>query len=69
MLQVFCQNTLMINIYCARSQFEVFWCGSFDKIETLRYENQFVLQEKANLAGQVKQMQAMLSPDKVQVAS
>jgi chromosome segregation ATPase len=32
-----------------------------DKVETLRDENQFSLQEKANLEGQIKQMQAMLS--------
>ena len=31
-----------------------------NKVEALRHENQFALQEKANLEGQVKQMQAML---------
>lgn len=31
-----------------------------DKIETLRHESQFVLQEKAGLEGQLKQMQKML---------
>lgn len=31
-----------------------------DKIESLRHDSQFVLQEKANLAGQLKQLQAML---------
>lgn len=36
-----------------------------DKIETLRHENQFVLQEKANIEGQLKQMQTMLSSGKV----
>lgn len=36
-----------------------------DKIETLRHENQFALQEKASLEGQLKQMQTMLSSSKV----
>lgn len=40
-----------------------------DKIETLRLENQFALQEKANIEGQLKQMQTMLSPSKVRIAS
>lgn len=37
---------------------------SNDKIETLRHEGQFALQEKASLEGQVKQMQAMLTSSK-----
>lgn len=36
-----------------------------DKIEALRHESQFALQEKASLEGQLKQMQAMLSSGKV----
>ena len=32
-----------------------------DKVETLRHENQFALQEKASLVGQLKQLQAMMS--------
>ena len=36
-----------------------------DKIETLRHENQFALQEKAGLEGQLKQMQAMLASGKM----
>lgn len=35
--------------------------SSSDKIEALRHENQFALQEKASLAGQLKQLQAMMS--------
>lgn len=35
-----------------------------DKIETLRDENQFAIQEKASLEGQLKQMQAMLPSKK-----
>lgn len=40
-----------------------------DKIEALRHESQFALQEKSNLEGQLKQMQVMLSSGKVRVAS
>jgi hypothetical protein len=40
-----------------------------DKIETLRHESQFALQEKANVEGQLKQMQAMLTTNKVRAAS
>lgn len=40
-----------------------------DKIEALRNESQFALQEKSNLEGQLKQMQAILSSGKVRVAS
>lgn len=36
-----------------------------DKIETLRHESQFVLQEKAGLQGQLKQMQKMLQSRQV----
>ncbi len=32
-----------------------------DKIDTLRHELQFISQEKANLEGQLKQLQAMLA--------
>jgi chromosome segregation ATPase len=35
-----------------------------DKIEALRHESQFALQEKSNLEGQLKQMQIMLSSGK-----
>lgn len=38
---------------------------SNDKIETLRHESQFTLQEKAGLEGQLKHMQTMLSSKKV----
>lgn len=37
-----------------------------NKIETLRHETQFALQEKATLEGQLKQIQAMVSSDKIQ---
>lgn len=40
-----------------------------DKIEILRNESQFSLQEKAGLEGQLKQMQAILSSNKIQVMS
>jgi chromosome segregation ATPase len=40
-----------------------------DKIETLRHENQFALQEKASLEGQLKQMQTMLSSGKMRAVS
>jgi chromosome segregation ATPase len=40
-----------------------------DKIETLRHEYQFALQEKAVLAGQLKQMQSMMSSGKVRAVS
>lgn len=36
-----------------------------DKIQALRHDYQFASQEKANLAGQIKQLQATLSKDKV----
>jgi chromosome segregation ATPase len=36
-----------------------------DKIDALRHESQFALQEKASLEGQLKQMQAILSSGKV----
>lgn len=39
---------------------------SNDKIEILRHENQFSLQEKASLQGQLHQMQSMLSSSKIQ---
>ena len=35
-----------------------------DKIEILRYDYQFIAQEKANLEGQLKQLQMMLSSKK-----
>lgn len=38
---------------------------SNDKIEALRQENQFALQEKASLEGQLKQLQVMLLSDKM----
>jgi chromosome segregation ATPase len=39
--------------------------GATNKIETLRQESQFVLQEKANLEGQLQQMQTMLPSKKI----
>ena len=39
-----------------------------DKIETLRHENQFAIQEKASLEGQLRQMQTMLPSGKVRAA-
>jgi len=39
--------------------------SSNDKIETLRHESLFTLQEKASLEGQLKQIQTMLPPRKM----
>jgi chromosome segregation ATPase len=36
-----------------------------EKIETLRHDSQFVLQEKASLEGQLKQMNTILSSKKI----
>lgn len=36
-----------------------------DKIETLRHDGQFLLQEKSSLEGQLKQMNTMLSSNKI----
>lgn len=38
-----------------------------DKIQVLRHDYQFAAQEKANFAGQVKQLQAMLTSDKQKI--
>jgi hypothetical protein len=39
--------------------------SAHEKIETLRHDNQFTLQEKASLSGQLKQLQAMMASSRV----